>query len=53
MAEGTEKPNLRATTDEWERQELVAGYQAMADLNRDMAEADIAAVNEVWALYDE
>ena len=53
MAESTKKPDQRGVADEWERQGFVAGYQIMADLNREMAEADVAAVNEVWPLYDE
>ena len=34
---------------ERERQEMIRGYREMAELNRELAEATVAAVNEVWA----
>ncbi len=37
---------------ERERQEMIRGYREMAELNRELAEATVAAVNEVWARYD-
>lgn len=37
---------------ERERQEMIRGYQEMAELNRELAEESVAAVNEVWARYD-
>ncbi len=37
---------------ERERQEMIKGYQEMAQLNRELAEEAMAAVNEVWARYD-
>jgi CopG family transcriptional regulator/antitoxin EndoAI len=37
---------------ERERQEMIRGYQEMAELNRELAEETVAAVNEVWARYD-
>jgi CopG family transcriptional regulator/antitoxin EndoAI len=37
---------------ERERQEMIRGYQEMAELNRELAEESMAAVNEVWARYD-
>lgn len=37
---------------ERERQEMIRGYQEMAELNRELAEESAAAVNEVWARYD-
>ena len=37
---------------ERERQEMIRGYQEMAELNRELAEEPVAAVNEVWARYD-
>ncbi len=43
---------LRSYIRERERQEMIKGYQEMAALNRELAEADMAAVNEVWARYD-
>ena len=37
---------------ERERQEMIRGYREMAELNRELAEESVAAVNEVWARYD-
>ncbi len=37
---------------ERERQEMIRGYEEMAELNRELAEESVAAVNEVWARYD-
>jgi CopG family transcriptional regulator/antitoxin EndoAI len=37
---------------ERERQEMIRGYREMAELNRELAEETVAAVNEVWARYD-
>lgn len=37
---------------ERERLEMIKGYQEMAELNRELAEESMAAVNEVWAQYD-
>jgi len=37
---------------ERERQEMIRGYREMAQLNRELAEESVAAVNEVWARYD-
>jgi len=37
---------------ERERQEMIKGYREMAELNRELAEDTVAAVNEVWARYD-
>jgi len=37
---------------ERERQEMIRGYQEMAELNRELAEESVVAVNEVWARYD-
>jgi CopG family transcriptional regulator/antitoxin EndoAI len=37
---------------ERERQEMIRGYREMAELNRELAEESMAAVNEVWARYD-
>ena len=37
---------------ERERQAMIRGYQEMAELNRQLAEESMAAVNEVWAQYD-
>jgi hypothetical protein len=32
---------------------MIRGYQEMAELNRELAEESVAAVNEVWARYDD
>ena len=37
---------------ERERQEMIRGYREMAELNRELAEESMSAVNEVWARYD-
>jgi CopG family transcriptional regulator/antitoxin EndoAI len=37
---------------ERERQEMIRGYREMAELNCELAEESVAAVNEVWARYD-
>ena len=37
---------------EREGQEMIRGYQEMGELNRELAEESVAAVNEVWARYD-
>lgn len=37
---------------ERERQEMIRGYQEMAELNLELAEESVTAVNEVWARYD-
>lgn len=37
---------------ERERQAMIKGYQEMAELNRELAEESVAAVNEVWVRYD-
>ena len=37
---------------ESERQAMISGYQEMAELNRQLAEGSMAAVNETWAQYD-
>ena len=50
MPEGRRKSHQNASG---ERQAMATGYQAMAELSRELAEADMAVVNEVWALYEE
>ncbi len=37
---------------ERERQEMIRGYREMAELNRELAEESVTAVNEGWARYD-
>ncbi len=43
---------LRVYLPERERQEMIRGYRPMAALNRELAEEDVPAVNEVLAKYD-
>ena len=38
--------------EERERRQMIKGYREMADLNRQLAEESMSAVNEVWARYD-
>ena len=37
---------------ERDRQEMIKGYREMAELNRELAEESVTAVNEGWARYD-
>lgn len=58
-AQMEKKPRSRIIRDaltryieEREREEMIRGYQEMAELNRELAEEADGATNEVWPGYD-